>query len=66
MVPRLAKKLFGFPLRLIRKVLQLWNPSQPDILPVGGLTLEASSELLFALRQAATTAEVSPCGTAIT
>ena len=62
MVPRLVKKVFGFPFRLVRRALQLWTPSQPEILPVGGLTPEASSELLFALRQAATTAEVSQCG----
>ena len=62
MVPRLLKKVFGFPFRIVRRALQLWTPSQPEILPVGGLTPEASSELLFALRQAATTAEVRRCG----
>ena len=58
MVPRLVRKIFGLPFRFVRRALQLWTPSQPEILPVGGLTPEASSELLFALRQAATTAEV--------
>ncbi|CAL5228618.1 g11782 [Coccomyxa viridis] len=57
MVPRLVRKIFGLPSRFVRRALQLWTPSQPEILPVGGLTPEASSELLFALRQAATTAE---------
>ena len=59
MFPRLVRKMFGLPLKFVRRALQLWTPSQPEILPVGGLTPEASSELLFALRQAATTAEVS-------
>ena len=58
MVSRLVKKILGLPFKFARRALQLWTPSQPEILPVGGLTPEASSELLFALRQAATTAEV--------
>ena len=61
MLPRLLKKVLGFPFRIVRRALQLWTPSQPEILPVGGLTPEASSELLFALRQAAITAEVRRC-----
>lgn len=60
MATRLVRKIIGLPLKFVRRALQLWTSSQPEILPVGGLTPEASSELLFALRQAATTAEVTP------
>ncbi len=64
MVTRLVKKIFSLPFRVVRRALQLWTSSQPEILSVGGMTPEASSELLFALRQAATTAEVSSATTA--
>ena len=59
MVPRLLKTVLGLPLKIVRRALKQWTFSKPEIIPVGGLTPEVSSELLFALRQAATTAEVS-------
>ena len=58
MVPRLLKTVLGLPLKIVRRALKQWTFSKPEIIPVGGLTPEVSSELLFALRQAATTAEV--------
>ncbi|CAK0782307.1 hypothetical protein CVIRNUC_005626 [Coccomyxa viridis] len=57
MVPRLLKTVLGLPLKIVRRALKQWTFSKPEIIPVGGLTPEVSSELLFALRQAATTAE---------
>jgi hypothetical protein len=52
---KLLRRLLRIPLIVFRKTLNVLTitarPWQPDVLPVGGLSVERLSALLFALRQ---------------
>ncbi len=60
MVSRLVKKIFLFPVRILSRTYRVITAatSVPDVLPVGGLSGERASGLLFALRQIIQTDEV--------
>ena len=62
---RLLRKLLRIPLGIFRKALRLVTvsarPWQPDVLPVGGMSLERLSALLFALRQVSASEQVGDC-----
>ncbi|CAL8471106.1 g10648 [Coccomyxa elongata] len=53
MVSRLVKKVLLFPVRILSRTYRVITAatSVPDVLPVGGLSGERASGLLFALRQ---------------
>ncbi len=53
MVTRLVKKVLFFPIRVLSRTYRVITAatSVPDALPVGGLSGERASGLLFALRQ---------------
>jgi hypothetical protein len=53
MIPKIIRKALLLPIGLLRKVLNSIraSPALPDLLPVGGLSGERASQLLFALRQ---------------
>ncbi len=61
-ISRLLRKLLRIPVLILRKTLKLVTaasqPWQPYVLPVGGLSVERASALLFALRQVATDKQV--------
>lgn len=54
MIPRFLKKVLFFPIRILSRTYRVITAatSVPDVLPVGGLSGERASGLLFALRQA--------------
>ncbi|EIE20080.1 hypothetical protein COCSUDRAFT_48597 [Coccomyxa subellipsoidea C-169] len=53
MITRLVKKVLFFPIRVLSRTYRVITAatSVPDVLPVGGLSGERASGLLFALRQ---------------
>lgn len=61
MFPKMLKSLLLVPIRLLRKAYRSLraSPALPDLLPVGGLSGERASQLLFALRQVVANEQVA-------
>ncbi len=60
MITRLVKKVLFFPIRVLSRTYRVITAaSVPDVLPVGGLSGERASGLLFALRQVIETDQVT-------